>query len=65
MAPGDPCGDRKAAVPDKPGLFIITPAGLDEPERFKPQILVWTKGGFAWDHVDPSLQRFEKLPPGV
>lgn len=52
-------------IPDRPGLFVVTPASLDAPERFAPQMLVWAKGGFAWDHVDPSLERFEKLPPGA
>lgn len=52
-------------VPEKPNMIAVTAASLDNPERFAPQMLVWTKGGLPWDHADPSLQRFEKLPPGV
>lgn len=63
------CGTCGAPVfltsPDSPGLFAVAPASLDEPERFAPSMLVWTKGAFSWDHVDPSLERFDKLPPGV
>jgi hypothetical protein len=63
------CGSCGAPVfltsPDNPALFAVPPASLDEPERFAPSILVWTKGAFSWDHMDPSLERFEKLPPGV
>ncbi len=51
--------------PDKPELFSISPASLDDPARFAPQMLFWTDAGYAWDHVDPSLPRFAKMPPGV
>jgi hypothetical protein len=52
---------RFAAIPD----LIAVPAGsLDEPERFAPQGLTYSCRGLAWDAIDPSLQAFERMPPG-
>lgn len=46
-----------------PGLFAIHAASLDDPGRYKPQVVVYTSSGHAWDHVDPSLPKFDKMPP--
>jgi hypothetical protein len=24
---------------------------------------MWTAAGHAWDHLDPALARFDKMPP--
>lgn len=52
------------SFPDIPELFVASAASLDDPSRFRPEMLMWTAAGHAWDHVDPALPRFEKLPPG-
>lgn len=49
--------------PDIPELFVVSAASLDAPSRFRPQLVMWTDAGHAWDHLDPSLPRFAKLPP--
>lgn len=51
--------------PAAPDIFIVTPASLDDPSRFRPQMVSWTAAGFPWDHLDPSLPSFEKMPPGA
>lgn len=49
--------------PGMPALFGISAASLDEPERFRPTFVCWTASGHSWDHVDPALPKFEKMPP--
>jgi hypothetical protein len=36
---------------------------LDEPDRYRPQMITYTVRGHAWDHLDPNLPKFEKMPP--
>jgi hypothetical protein len=45
-----------------PQLFFAKAASLDEPARYVPQMAVYTTSGFAWDHLDPDLPRFAKMP---
>lgn len=45
-----------------PELLFVRAASLDDPRRFKPQMVVWANSGFAWDHIDPALSKFEKMP---
>ncbi len=40
-----------------PGIVIIHAASLDDPSRFKPQKVVWSAEGQAWDFIDPGLPR--------
>jgi hypothetical protein len=49
--------------PEMPDLFIICPASLDDPGRYKPQMVIWTASAHAWDHLDPALPKFDKMPP--
>jgi hypothetical protein len=46
-----------------PGLFAVHAASLDDPSRFKPQTVMYTVRGHAWDHLDTALPRFDKMPP--
>jgi hypothetical protein len=43
-------------------LVFVRAASLDDPDRFRPQLVVWAKSGYAWDHMDPALPKFEKMP---
>jgi hypothetical protein len=45
-----------------PELLFIRAASLDDPGRYMPQMVVWAKSGCAWDHTDPTLPKFEKMP---
>lgn len=49
--------------PDMPDIFIVTPASLDDPSIYRPQLTSWAAAGFAWDHLDPVIPKFEKMPP--
>ncbi len=51
------------AFPAMPDIFIVKPASLDEPARYKPQMVLFTSSGHAWDHVDPVIPHFPKMPP--
>ena len=49
-----------AAMPD---FFTVPAASLDDPGRFKPQAVTYAIRGHAWDHLDPALTKFDKMPP--
>lgn len=45
------------------GMHFIRASSLDDPEVFKPQLVVYTSRAPSWDHVDDSLPAFEEMPP--
>ena len=47
-----------------PGIFTIRAASLDEPVRYQPQVVTYAKRGYGWDALDPSLPKFDGMPPG-
>ena len=49
--------------PDMPDVFVVRTGSLDDPSRYQPQLVMWTAAGHAWDHIDPSLAKFDKMPP--
>ena len=49
--------------PAMPDFFVVRAASLDDPRRYKPQMVLWTAGAQPWDRVDPNLPTFEKMPP--
>lgn len=57
---GSPVHMTFAAMPD---FFTIHAASLDDPARFKPQAVTYHVRGPAWDHLDPALTKFDKMPP--
>jgi hypothetical protein len=48
----------------RPDLIAVHAASLDDPSRFRPRVVTYNVRGYAWDAIDPSLQRFEKMPSG-
>ena len=46
-----------------PGVFTVHAASLDDPARYRPQVVTYTVRGRAWDRLDPALPKFEKMPP--
>ena len=50
-----------SAMPD---LFTVHAGSLDDPSRFKPQMVTYKLRGYACDHLEPALPKFEKMPPG-
>jgi hypothetical protein len=57
---GSPVFLTFAAMPD---LFTIHAASLDDPSRFKPQVLTYRIRGYAWDQIDKALPAFDTMPP--
>jgi hypothetical protein len=58
---GSPVYLTFAAMPD---LFTIHAASLDDPGRYKPQVVTYGVRGYTWDRLDPALPKFDKMPPG-
>ncbi len=57
---GSPVYITFSAMPD---IFTVHAASLDDPSRFKPQMVMYGVRGHAWDHLDPSLPTFDRMPP--
>ena len=57
---GSPVYLTFAAMPD---LFTVHAASLDNPGRYQPQMVLYGVRGHAWDHVDPTLPKFDGMPP--
>jgi hypothetical protein len=57
---GSPVYLTFVAMPD---LFTVHAASLDDPGRYKPQAVTYAIRGHAWDHLDPALAKFDKMPP--
>jgi hypothetical protein len=51
--------------PAMPDMFVIRAASLDAPDRYRPQMFTWTDAAQPWDHLDPTLARFAKMPPAA
>jgi hypothetical protein len=47
-----------------PELIAVHATSLDDPSQFNPRMVTYSIRGHAWDTVDPSLQKFERMPPG-
>jgi len=57
---GSPVYMTVAMAPD---VFIVRAASLDDPSRYKPQMVFYTSRGYEWDRIDPDLPAFERMPP--
>ncbi len=57
---GSPVYLTPAAAPD---VFIVHAASLDDPSRFRPQMVTYGIRGYAWDRIDPALPKFDRMPP--
>ncbi|WP_105370297.1 GFA family protein [Neorhizobium huautlense] len=49
--------------PAMPDPIAISAGSLDNPAAFNPQAVTYGIRGHAWDTIDASLHRFEKMPP--
>jgi hypothetical protein len=45
-----------------PQLFSVRAASLDDPARYRPQMVTYRARGYAWDKIDPALQQFDRMP---
>ncbi|MEZ5865523.1 MAG: GFA family protein [Geminicoccaceae bacterium] len=57
---GSPVYLTLSAMPD---LFAVHAASLDDPGRFAPQVVTYASAAPAWDHLDPALPKFARMPP--
>jgi hypothetical protein len=58
------CGSPIYSLNDAmPSLIFIRASSLEDLEVFKPQMIVYASRGASWDSFEPSLPRFEKMPP--
>ena len=57
---GSPVYMTFSAMPD---VFTVHAASLDDPGRYKPQAVTYAVRGHAWDHLDPALPKFDRMPP--
>lgn len=60
------CGGRLYTSGDMPGDIIMVQAGsLDDPNRVRPESVIYTKDALDWDFFDPDLPSFEQLPDNM
>lgn len=49
--------------PAMPGVIAVTAASLDDPDRFAPRQVTWTRAARAWDPLAKGLRAFDRMPP--
>lgn len=58
------CGSHVlAGTGSAPELVAVFAGSLDDPEQFRPQMVIYHSRGPSWDHVDPALPSFPLGPP--
>lgn len=58
------CGSRLfAKASAMADLGMITAATLDDPSQYKPTMDIFTASAQPWDHMNPALPKFPKMPP--
>ncbi len=50
--------------PAMPELIAVHAGSLDDPGQFNPQVVTYGIRGQAWDSIDPSLQKFDRMASG-
>ena len=51
---------------NRPGLFDVTTASLDDPEAFPPTKEIWTEERLSWEAANPALPQYARFsPPGA
>ena len=49
---------------DAPEPIAIHAGSLDDPGQFNPRMITYSIRGHAWDTMEASLQKFERMPGG-
>jgi len=58
------CGSRLFSLPPfAPDVIVILASSLDDPSIFQPAMDIYTSSAQPWDHMNPALQKFPKMPP--
>lgn len=50
--------------PEMPDFIGVRAGSLDEPDRYRPQMILWTAAGHRWDPLDQTLPKFERMQQG-
>lgn len=62
------CSDCGAPVystnSSMPEMIFMRASSLDDPEVFKPQLVVYNSRAPSWDHMNPALPSFAEMPEG-
>lgn len=45
-----------------PDMIGVPAASLDDPGRFSPRAVTYGVRGHAWDTLDPTLPKYERMP---
>jgi len=56
---GSPIYSRNSGFP---GMVFVRASSLDDPEVFKPQMVVYTDRAPSWDKMDTALPSFAAMP---
>ena len=48
---------------NRPGLFDVTTASLDDPEAFPPDKEIWTEERLSWEAANPDLPQLRNSAP--
>jgi len=57
---GSPVYSLNAAMPE---LIFLRASSLDDPELFRPQMVVFASRAPSWDVLGPNLPSFAEMPP--
>lgn len=58
------CGARLfAKTSAMPDLAMIAAGSLDDPSQYEPTMDIFTASAPPWDHMNPALAKFPKMPP--
>jgi hypothetical protein len=49
--------------PAMPDYFVVKASSLDDPTRYRPQLVSWHSTAQPWDRIDPALPTFDRMPP--
>lgn len=58
---GSPIYSTNSAMPE---MVFPRASVLDDPELIAPQMIVYTSRAPSWDHMNPALPAFLKMPEG-
>lgn len=56
---GSPVLSKVEAIP---GVVFVKVGSLDDPGWFKPGFDIYTSSAQPWDHMDPAVAKFAKMP---
>ncbi|CAP43942.1 GFA family protein [Bordetella petrii] len=58
------CGTPLFGGPADASYAIVKAGSLDEPERFRARMALWTDSAPSWHHIDTTIPCFARNSPG-